>query len=376
VPKGAMQVEPLIGIAVDAIETPALIVELDALEHNIAAMAAFAGQAGLRLRPHGKSHRCPAIAVRQVSAGAVGLCAQTVGEAEALVAAGIPDVLVTNEILSPGKLRRLAALAGRATIAVLCDSAAGVHVASQAAAEAETELGLVVEIDVGMGRCGVAPGIPARELVLQVIATPNVGFRGIQAYHGRAQHLTRYADRESAIASAGEAVRTTLAALEAAGVTCPLVTGAGTGTHRLEAASGLWHELQAGSYIFMDREYAEIEGPSGVPEPAFAHSLFVLASVISISGNRAIVDAGLKSLSAEKGLPLVHDLLGVTAIGMSDEHTLLEAAAGAAPFHYGQRVRLIPGHCDPTVNLHDWIAATRGDVVAEAWPIVARGASQ
>jgi D-serine deaminase-like pyridoxal phosphate-dependent protein len=299
-----------------------------------------------------------------------------VGEAEALVSAGIPDVLVTNEILSPGKLARLAGLARHAAVSLLCDSSAGVAFASRAAQEAAVELGIVVEIDVGMGRCGIAPGLPARDLVQQVIDAPHLGFRGIQAYHGRAQHLTRYADREAAIAEAAEAVRATLAALNAAGIVCPVVTGAGTGTHRLEAATGLWHELQAGSYIFMDREYAEIEGPSGAPEPAFEHSLFVLATVISTSGRRAIVDAGLKSMSAEKGLPLVAGLPGAVAIGMSDEHTVLEATEGAAAFRHGQRIRLIPGHCDPTVNLHDWIAVLRNGRVAEAWPVLARGASQ
>jgi D-serine deaminase-like pyridoxal phosphate-dependent protein len=310
-----------------------------------------------------------------MAAGAIGLCAQTVGEAEALVAAGIPDVLVTNEILSPGKLARLADLTGRATIALLCDSAIGVDAAAAAAEKAGVELGVVIEINAGMGRCGVAPGAPALDLVRRVLAAPCLGFRGLQAYHGRAQHMTRYADREAAIAGAAEAVRATLAALAAAGIAPPPVTGAGTGTHRLEAATGLWHEIQPGSYLFMDREYAEIAGASGQPEPVFEHSLFILASVISVAGRRAIVDAGLKSMSAEKGLPLVADGAGLTVVGMSDEHTVIEAAPDSAPLALGERVRLIPGHCDPTVNLHDWILALRDGHVAETWPVLARGAS-
>jgi 3-hydroxy-D-aspartate aldolase len=372
-----MQIEPAgIGTPVDAIETPALVVDLDSFEQNLHQMAEFARGAGVRLRPHAKTHRCPAIARKQVAAGAVGVCAQTVGEAEAMIRGGVGDVLVTNEILSPGKLRRLAMLARDASVALLCDSAAGVDAASRAAVEAGTQLGIYVEIDVGMGRCGVAPGASACDLVRQVVEAPGLVFQGLQAYHGRAQHFPRFADREAAIGAAGQAVRETRSMLEAAGVPPGIVTGAGTGTHRLEAESGLWHELQAGSYVFMDREYAEIEGPSGRPEPAFDHSLFVMAGVISVSGNRATLDAGLKSLSGEKGLPLVYGRAGVTAVGMSDEHTVLELAPGMPALEIGERVRLIPGHCDPTVNLHDWIVALRGDQVAEVWAITARGASQ
>jgi 3-hydroxy-D-aspartate aldolase len=363
------------GGPLDAIETPALIVDLDALERNIARMAAFGRQSGMRIRPHAKTHRCPAIAAKQVAAGAVGMCAQTVGEAEALVEGGIADVLVTNEVLAPGKLARLARLADRAKLALICDSAEGVAAASRAATEHGVELGALVEIDVGMGRCGVLPGAPARELAQQIADAPKLAFRGLQAYHGRAQHLPRYAARQDAIREAAQAVRETLGALDQAGLSAEIVGGAGTGTFRLEAVAGLWTELQPGSYVFMDREYAEIEGSSGQPEPDFEHSLFVLAGVISRSETRAVADAGLKSLSGEKGLPLLKDVASAEVIGISDEHSVIAPALGWAQLRLGDRVRLIPGHCDPTVNLHDWILGVRGDHVEEIWPVAARGAS-
>jgi 3-hydroxy-D-aspartate aldolase len=371
-----MQPEPgLRGASLDAIETPALIVDLDALERNIARMAAFGRQSRMRIRPHAKTHRCPAIAVKQVAAGAVGMCAQTVGEAEALVEGGIADVLVTNQVLAPGKLARLARLAERAKVALICDSTEGVAAASRAAAEHGVELGALVEIDVGMGRCGVLPGAPARELAQRIADAPNLAFRGLQAYHGRAQHLPRHADRQGAIREAAEAVGETLGALDRAGLSAEIVGGAGTGTFRLEAAAGLWTELQPGSYVFMDREYAEIEGAAGQPEPDFEHSLFVLAGVISRSETRAVADAGLKSLSGEKGPPLLQDLAGAAVIGLSDEHSVIAPAPGSAQLRLGERVRLIPGHCDPTVNLHDWILGIRGERVEEIWPVAARGAS-
>jgi D-serine deaminase-like pyridoxal phosphate-dependent protein len=371
-----MQPQPgLRGAALDRIETPALIVDLDALERNIARMAAFGRQSGLRIRPHAKTHRCPPIAVKQVAAGAVGMCAQTVGEAEALVEAGIADVLVTNQVLAPGKLARFARLAERARVALICDSAEGVTAASRAASEHGVEVGALVEVDVGMGRCGVAPGAPARDLARRIADAPNLGFRGLQAYHGRAQHLPRHADRRAAIQEAAEAVRETLGALDQAGLSAAIVGGAGTGTFRLEAAAGLWTELQPGSYVFMDREYAEIEGASGQSEPDFEHSLFVLATVISRSETRAVADAGLKSLSGEKGLPLLHDLAGAEVVGISDEHSVITLASRDPRLQLGDRLRLIPGHCDPSVNLHDWIVAVRSDRVEEIWPVAARGAS-
>lgn len=365
-----------VGAPLDEIDTPALIVDLDAFEHNVQAMAAFARDAGVRLRPHAKTHKCPMIALRQIRAGAVGQCCQKVGEAEALVRGGVRDVLVSNEVVGTAKLRRLAALATEASISVCFDAVEQVEAASRAATEFGVTIGGLVEIEVGMQRCGIAPGAPASELAQRIAAAPGLAFRGLQAYHGSAQHLHGVEARQRAIAGAANAVRETLAALSRTGLACDTVAGAGTGTFRIEGESGLWNELQAGSYVFMDTEYARIGGPGGDRYTEFRHSLFVLATVMSVpTRERAIVDAGLKSYTAEKGLPWVHGRDGVTAVGASDEHGRLELGADAAPLALGDKVLLIPGHCDPTVNLHDWYVAVRNGRVESLWPITARGAS-
>jgi len=368
-----------IGDTIDRIDTPALVVELDAFESNLGAMAAFARDSGIRLRPHAKTHKCAVIAMKQIAAGAVGQCCQKVGEAEALVAGGVRDVLVTNEIVDRRKLERLAQLAKSATIGLCFDHPDAVDAASQAARAAGVELGALVEVEIGMGRCGIAAGEPAAALARRIADAPGLRFRGLQAYQGAAQHMHTRADRERAIATAADAVRATVAALQQHGLACELISGAGTGTFRLEAASGLWNELQAGSYLFMDTEYASIDGNTrpGARYDEFSHSLFVLSSVMSLPApDRAIVDAGLKSFSAEKGLPWVHGPAGIEVTSVSDEHARLELGAGAKPLALGEKVMLIPGHCDPTINLHDTYVAVRAGRVEALWPIGARGASR
>jgi len=222
----------------------------------------------------------------------------------------------------------------------------------------------------------VAPGRDAASLARRVADAPNLKFKGLQAYHGRAQHMTAYHERAQAIAFAVDAVRETLEALAAENLTCDIIGGAGTGTFAIEAASGVYNELQVGSYVFMDTEYARIRGGDDRPYAEFEHSLFVLASVISVpTAERAIVDAGLKSYSAERGPPWVHDRGDVEVTGVSDEHGKLKVGPQAKPLSLGDKIWLIPGHCDPTVNLHDWYVGIRNGRVETLWPINARGAS-
>ena len=378
VPQGAMQDVPArIGDPLSAIDTPALVVDLDALEANISHMAAFARGTNVKIRPHAKTHRCPAVALRQIAAGAFGQCVQTVGEAEAMVAGGVHDVMVTNEIVSPSKLRRLATLARTATISLLVDSPEGADLASAAALEAGIELGCLVEIEVGMNRCGIAPARPAAQLARHVADAPGLRFRGLQAYNGRSQHLPKFADRRAAVDRAADAVRETLAALQAEGLGAEIVGGAGTGTFRFEAAAGLWTELQVGSYVFMDREYSSLQGEGGRPDAEFRQSLFVLATIVSRgAADRAVANAGLKSMSAEQGTPGLDGVPDADVVAISDEHSLIRLGAGAPDLNIGEPVRLVPSHCDPTVNLHEWIVAMRNDVVEEIWPVTARGASR
>ncbi|MDB5820909.1 MAG: D-3-hydroxyaspartate aldolase [Rhizobacter sp.] len=364
-----------VGDAVDQIDTPALMLDLDAFERNMKKMAAFADRAGVRLRPHAKTHRCAPIAIRQIEMGAVGQCCQKVGEAEALVRGGVRDVLVSNQVLDIGKLRRLAALAKTATVGLCFDAVEQVDAASQAAQEFGVTLGALVEIDMGMWRCGVAPGEAAAVLARHIDASPGLDFLGLQAYEGKAQHVQEYADRAAAIETAAAAVRLSVAAIERSGLACKVIAGGGTGTFMFEGLSGLWTELQCGSYIFMDGEYAAIAGRDGAPYDEFEQSLFVLSTVMSTAGpGRAILDAGLKSYSLEKGFPTLHGRKDARLVAASDEHGTVALAPGAI-LTLGTKVKLAPSHCDPTVNLHDSYVCVRNGKVEALWPVSARGAS-
>jgi D-serine deaminase-like pyridoxal phosphate-dependent protein len=360
-----------VGDPVAAIDTPALVVDLDALERNIARMADYARRHGLRLRPHAKTHKSAAIAKLQIAAGAEGVCVQKLGEAEALAEAGIANVYLSNQIVDERKLARLAALAGRATLAVAVDSPLGVERLAAALKAAGSALDVFVEVDVGHGRCGVAP-TAAGTLARQVVSH-GLRFAGLQAYHGRAQHLRGVAEREAAIRHAVALARAAQASVTAAGLDCPLVTGGGTGSFAFEAALGVHGEIQPGSYVFMDRDYAANDLGGGAP--AFEQALFVKSQVMSRGQAHAVVDAGHKSHAIDSGLPQVWQRRLEFANG-GDEHGILRSAGDALPA-LGETVWLVPGHCDPTVNLHDHYVAVRGGLaqgrVEALWPVDARG---
>ncbi|HUF86199.1 MAG TPA: DSD1 family PLP-dependent enzyme [Thermohalobaculum sp.] len=368
------------GMKLAEVETPALLIDLDAFERNLRAMAEAVGPTGLRLRPHAKTHKSPVIARRQLALGAVGVCCQKVSEAEVLADGGVDDVLVTNQVVGARKLERLAALARRVKVGTCVDDAQNARDLSAAAVRFGAEIEVLVEIDVGAGRCGVAPGEPARTLAGEVATLPGLRFGGLQAYQGAAQHLRRAEEREAAIARAAELTRQTVALLAGAGLECRTVGGAGTGTYALEAASGVWNELQCGSYVFMDADYARNLDAEGAPVAAFEQALFVLSTVMSQpAAGRAVLDAGLKALAFDSGPPLVHGRADLRYEGASDEHGKVAFEATNAPLRPGDRLLLVPGHCDPTVNLHDWYVAVRGlswegAFVEAVWPVAARGA--
>jgi D-serine deaminase-like pyridoxal phosphate-dependent protein len=344
------------------------------MERNLATMAAFARERGLRLRPHAKTHKSGEIARRQVALGAVGVCVQKTSEALALADAGVRDIFVSNEVIDPVKLDRLAALAARVQLALAVDSAPGVERLAAAlrkggaATSGRTAtVDVFVEIDVGQGRCGVRPadaGALARSVVQH-----GLRFAGLQAYHGGAQHLRSAVEREAAIRDAAAAVGTAKAALDAAGLPCPLVTGAGTGTFALEAASGVWDELQCGSYVFMDRDYADNAPMAGAPR--FEHALFVKSQVTSRDARHAVVDAGHKAHAIDSGLPTVHGRDWAFANG-GDEHGIVTATGRDPLPALGDAVWLVPGHCDPTVNLHDRYVVVRGGLDAGVVDAVCR----
>jgi D-serine deaminase-like pyridoxal phosphate-dependent protein len=362
-----------VGQRLDEVDTPALVLELDAFEKNLRTLADSVRGRGVRVRTHAKTHKCPEVARRQMALGAIGACCQKVSEAEAMVEGGIGDVLVTNEVVGAAKLERLAQLARRAKLGVCVDDAGNVNDVAAAVRAAGATLDVYVEMDVGMGRCGVAPGGPVVALARAVAAAPGLRFAGLQAYHGRAQHVRTLAERRTIIERAAGFVRTTRKLLEDAGLGCPTVTGAGSGTFMLEVETGAWDEIQPGSYAFMDADYAKNEWAA--PLPRFEHALFVLATVMSRpGGTRAMVDAGLKASSVDSGMPQVWQRPGLAYMLASDEHGFIEIAPGAAAPALGEKLLLVPGHCDPTINLHDWYVGVRQGVVEALWPITARGA--
>lgn len=379
-PSVAVQPPARPGAPLSEVDTPALIVDLDAFDRNLDRMAEFAAAAGVRLRPHAKTHKSPVIALAQVARGAIGVCCQKTAEAEALAEGGIGDILISNQVVGTQKLERLAALARRVRIGVCVDDGRNVGDLASAAQTFGSQIEVLVEIDVGGERCGVAPGAAAARLAEMVERAPRLSFGGLQAYHGSAQHARTPDARREAIELAEAGVRESVAAIEAAGLSCRTIGGAGTGTFSIEANSGVWNELQPGSYIFMDADYALNRPPLETDAPSFEHALFVWTTVMSRrAGGWAVVDAGHKAAAVDSGPPTVWEKPGLRYEKPSDEHGRLIADDGARLPSLGEKLALVPGHCDPTVNLHDWYVGVRGlaaggAYVESVWPISARGA--
>lgn len=368
--------QDLIGRPVAAIDTPALVLDLDAMERNLATMAAFAAQHHVRLRPHAKMHKSAELAKLQMAAGAVGVCVQKTSEAEALVARGVYNIFISNEVISPSKLARIAVLTRTVAplggqIAICVDSIEGISRLATCMNEARiasgvaTAIDVFIEINVGQNRCGVEPGSAAVALALEIRKHPALTFAGLQAYHGKAQHMRTPAARREAITGAIKAVEDTRQLIEAEGIKVALVTGAGTGTAALEAASKVYGELQAGSYLFMDADYAA--NHLDPAQPRFEHALFVKTQVISAQADHVVCDAGHKSHAIDSGLPKVHAFSSRSKLEYSnggDEHGVLRPAAGSTRLpSLGSLLWLIPGHCDPTVNLHDALIGVRGGLL-------------
>jgi len=356
-----MRAPAAVGDKLEDVDTPALILDLDAFDANQKTLFNSVKGRAVRVRPHAKTHKCPDVARRQIAAGAIGMCCQKVAEAEAMVEGGVADVLVSNEVVGAKKLERLAALSRRAKIGVCVDNAENV-------AQLKGDLDVYIELEVGMRRCGVEPGEAVVALARQI--TKHHRFAGLQAYHGRAQHMRSMEERHAAIETAAQHVQHTKRLLAQAKVPCPIVTGAGSGTYMLEVEAGAWDEIQPGSYAFMDADYAKNEWAA--PLPRFAHALFVLTTVMSRAPDRAIVDAGLKASSVDSGMPSVWKKDHLKYTKASDEHGWIEG--GPLP-SLGEKLQLVPGHCDPTINLYDWYVCVRRGVVEALWPITARGAS-
>ncbi|MBK4218170.1 DSD1 family PLP-dependent enzyme [Paracoccus caeni] len=358
------------------IQTPCLILDLDALERNIKKMGDYAKAHGMRHRSHGKMHKSVDVQKLQESlGGAVGVCCQKVSEAEVFARGGIKDVLVTNEVRDAAKIDRLARLPKfGSTVTVCVDDVANIADLSAAAQKHGTELGIFVEIDCGAGRCGVKTTPEVVEIAKAAAAAPNLTFRGIQAYQGAMQHMDSYDDRKAKLDAAIAQVQDAVDALKAEGLEPEFVSGGGTGSYYFESNSGVYNELQCGSYAFMDADYGRIHDQDGqrIDQGEWENALFILTSVMShAKPNLAVVDAGLKAQSVDSGLPFVYGRDDVKYIKCSDEHGVVDDPNGV--LQVNEKLRLVPGHCDPTCNVHDWYVGVRGGKVETLWPVSARG---
>jgi D-serine deaminase-like pyridoxal phosphate-dependent protein len=360
-----------------ALNTPALVIDRDALQRNVDKMAAFAKQNGMALRPHAKTHKSVEIARLQMAAGAVGVCCAKIGEAEALAAGGIGAILITSPVVTPQAIARLLALHERiGDLRVVADNPDNVSALGAAAKEASRALPVFVDIDPGIRRTGVSSPEAAVALARQIAQSSSLTFAGVQFYCGAQQHIEKYEDRVAAIGERTAYLSSVIAALDAAGLRPAVVTGGGTGTHRIDAALGVLTELQTGSYVFMDKQYLDCD-LNGEGKPPFETALFIDTHVISANApGMGTLDAGFKALSTDGGNPQIVEGAPATAafFFMGDEHSALIAMGHE--FRVGDPVTLTAPHCDPTVNLYDAYHVVRGGDLIDIWPVSARGRSR
>ena len=361
------------------IPTPALLLDLDRFERNIQKMAAYVKSAGKKLRPHSKTHKCPEIALRQVTAGAVGVCVAKVGEAEAMAAAGVRNLLITTEVVGSEKIGRLLGVLGRQpeTLAVV-DHPDNVSELGQAMERAGRVLNVLVDVDVGGRRTGVQPGEPALELARSVQRQPALNLRGLQGYAGHCAHVLGFEERRRVSRRWMSRLMKTRELFEKHGLPVDVVTGGSSGTFNIDVELPGLTELQSGSYCVMDLDYRRIGSPRGAAYDDFEMALTVLTTVVSVpSQEMAMVDAGFKAFSTDRPfVPEAVEWPGVEYSWAGDEHgRLMTTEPGRLP-KLGQLIEFFPPHCDPTINLYDRIYAMRGDKVEAAWEVSGRGRSQ
>lgn len=363
----------MIGKPLSEVDTPALVIDADIMERNIATMSDFFSGQQAALRPHAKTHKSPVIAHKQLAAGAIGITCAKLGEAEVLVAGGVRDILVANQIIGAQKIARLVALARHADIAVAVDDFENAAQISEAALQAGSTVRVLVEVNIGMNRCGVEPGSEAVELAQRVSSLPGLRFFGLQGYEGHLVAIPDRAERERRTRAAMAPLIETRRQIEAAGMLVQAVSGGGTGTFDITGTIEGFDEVQAGSYVFMDAKYRTVEGPAVAFDPA----IFLWSTIISRpAADRAVADIGFKTATPEFGLPQPADVAGLEVTGLSEEHAKLRLDGDARSLRPGDKCRFLPGHVCTTVNLHDAYVVVRRGVVEAVWPIAARGRSR
>ncbi len=363
-------------VPLEKLPTPALILDLDAFDRNVSRMAAFLGERGKGFRPHAKTHKCPLIAARQLRAGAVGICVAKVSEAAVMVNAGVDRLLITSPVVAADKAALVVELAGQgSTIDLVVDSQPGLR-ALQDAADAARPLGVLVDVDVAMGRTGTRERDTIVRLADAVAATPGLHFRGVQHYAGHLMHVKGHGERREKSLALWETVSEVVEFLSARGLAPEVVTGGGTGTYDIDCEVAAITDLQVGSYAFMDQEYRLIGGRGGEWFDDFEVSLQVAATAISAPRDGAMtVDAGYKAFASDTVAPEPLDLPGTAFRFAGDEHGVLLQRVPSQELQLGRVMRFITPHCDPTVNLYDWYWICRDGMATELWPVAARGCS-
>jgi D-serine deaminase-like pyridoxal phosphate-dependent protein len=377
-----LQIEPIIldePISIDQLPTPALTIDLDIFDANIAKMQSHLNAAGLGLRCHTKMHKSPIIARKQIAAGAIGVCCATISEAEVMLAGGITKILITSPVVTDDKILRLLAMCQKSSeVEIVVDYIQGADRISELAGEMMLNIGVLVDLDPGMGRTGIEPGQKALELVRHIgEACPNLTFNGLQMYIGNCMHVQGFEKRRDKYLHLISKGIETKELLESNGIQVPVFSGGGTGTYDIDAELGALTDLQAGSYAFMDVEYRDIGGQGTETFVDFEPSLFSLVTAISKPQERLItVDAGIKCLATDTGYPEFRDVEGATYHFGGDEHGIIQLNNSSRQINLGDRLSVITPHCDPTVNLYDYYYPYRQGMVTEIWPISARGRSQ
>jgi len=360
------------GTPIQDLDTPALLLDLGAFQRNVERMARFFADKPAALRPHAKTHKCPQVALRQLQAGAIGITCAKVGEAEVMAEAGVGDILIANQVVGPHKIDRLTGLARHCDLIVAVDDPHNVQELAQACQAKGVTLRVLVEVDVGMHRCGVQPGDAVLQLASQIARAPNLKFAGLLAYEGHLVMVPDPQERAARVRQAMLPLQETCDLLRREGLPAQIVSGGGTGTYDVTGTCPPFTEVEAGSYVFMDATYRKVR-------PEFEVALTVLATAISRPApDRLIVDAGIKSMTQEFGWPQPLDVAGATVRKLSEEHGILELVADPGSVHLrpGDKVRFIPSHCCTTANLHDALYVVQGDALVDVWPIAARGRAQ
>ena len=369
-------VPALPGMAISDIQTPCLILDMDSFDYNLKRMAEVIKPFNVSLRAHAKMHKSVDVARQQIAHGkASGICCQKVSEAEVFARAGIPDILITNQVCDQVKIERLAGIAALGCrLSVCVDDKANINALSKEAKKENVQIHCLVELECGAGRCGVEDAGQVKELAVAIDAAEHLIFDGLQAYQGSIQHELDHEQRKTQLDAVIEKVKACLASLDTAGISCSVVSGGGTGSFLFEASSGVYTEVQCGSYLFMDADYGRIHNQDGkrLDKADWKNALFILTSVMSTAKDgQAVCDAGLKVHSIDSGLPVIFGRDDIAYINCSDEHGVIEDKQNQLKIN--EKLHLVPGHCDPTCNLHDWYVCVRDGIVVDLWPVSARG---